>query len=266
MANAWIIRPLPIAAASASTSASGFDPINVANDFSGIVWRSNTGSSASITVDLGSDQAIDTAALIGATGATPVWTLTVAAATQAQGQGFGATVYAGTPAPFLAGSEMPTSKRGRAIWSNPAPIVARYWRFTIAGLAGGAATIARIVIGRRIQLARNFRFGAAFGLRDMASAEFSRFGVFLPVVGARLRSTALSFGSVYRDEVEGAVHPLIERQGAISPILLVTDPDPHPQRQNRMFFGPMVGDLGTIWPRANGFEWNVSVVDLEPIL
>ena len=56
---------------------------------------------------------------------------------------------------------------------------------------------------------------------------------------------------------------LIERIGNTDCICLVTDPDAHEQRQNRMYFGPMVGDLGVVWSRADGFEARINVVGLD---
>lgn len=270
MGTAIIVSPLALPSVTASSSAGGYSPAYVDNDFMGVVWRSATGSaSQSLTVDFGGDVAIDTALMLGCTGATGDWTLTVQAATAAQGPGFPGGSWSSGAGPFLAGTAMPVNGRGKALWMAPedgGPPAARYWRFTIGGLSGGAATVARLVLGMRIALARNFQFGATFGVRDLGSTEFSVRGVLLRRRGAKLRALGLTFGSVYRDEVEGQVSPLVERAGNSEPIAIVIDPDPHAQRQNRIWFGPLVGDVGMVWAKASGFEWRCNLVDLSGLV
>lgn len=262
-----IVPPLPIAAASASASGAGHDPMFAGNDHMGIVWKSPAGAATrTLTIDLGADMAIDTLVLLGLTGAMPGWTLRVDVATAAQGSGFPAGSWIGTAAPLLAGAVMPQSGRGKALWTAPSaggPPPGRYVRLTFAALANAAVTVARVVIGRRIVLARNFQFGAAFGVRDLGTADFSARGVLLRRFGARLRSIGLSFSHVHRDEAEGAMLPLLEAVGNTGTLALVTDPDPHEQRQNRIYYGLLAGDLGMVWARANGFECRANLVALD---
>jgi hypothetical protein len=266
MSNALFVKPLPFASVSASSTASGYAAGNVGNDHMGVVWKSAAGAaSRTITVDMGADVVIDTALLLGCTGATSGWTLKVEAATTAQGDTFPAGSWAGATLPFLAGSVMPVSGRGRALWLAPAspPPASRYWRFTIGGLSNAAAIVARLVLGRKIQLIRNFQFGAAFGVRDLGNADFSIRGVLLRRRGVKLRSVGITFGSVHKDEVEAIVHPLIEEIGVTEPVVLITDADADDQRQNRIWFGPLVGDLGTVWAKPDGFEWRANLVSLN---
>ncbi|MDZ7894169.1 MAG: hypothetical protein U5M50_03925 [Sphingobium sp.] len=267
MSNGFVLKPLPFTVIGWSSVAAGYDPANMANDHMGVVWKSAGGSAnQAIIIDLGADTAIDTLVLTGCTGAQPEWTLYIAAGTEAQGASFSPEMWQSGALPFLAGAVMPVSGRGRSLWMAPTvggPPPSRYIFLNIDGLSGAAVTIARIVIGKRVQLGRNFSFGAAFGVRDLGNADFSPRGVFLRRRGAKLRSVGLTFSSVYKDEVEAVVHPLIETVGLTEPVALVTDPDPDDQRQNRIWFGPMVGDLGTVWTRASGFEWRANVVSLD---
>jgi len=267
VSNGFVLKPLPFSVAAASSAAAGYDAANMANDHMGVVWKSASGNPyQQLIIDMGADVAIDTIVMVGCTGAQDGWTLRVWAATEAQGTGFPPESWRDDPMPFLAGSVMPVSGRGRCLWMAPAsggPPPSRYIFLGFDGLSGAAVTIARIVIGKRVQLARNFSFGAAFGVRDLGNADFSPRGVFLRRRGVKLRSVGLTFASVYKDEVEAVVHPLIETVGLTEPVALVTDPDPDAQRQNRIWFGPLVGDLGTVWSRASGFEWRANVVSLD---
>lgn len=260
MANAIFVRPLPFAAVTASSTASGHSPDYVGNDFLGVVWKSAaSGATQSIEIDLGADMAFDTVALFGLTGALSGWAWQIDAAPAA---GSYATIAAS--APLLAGSVAPISGRGKALWvAASAPTPARYIRIFFRSLSSAAVTVGRVVIGQRIALARNFQFGAAFGVRELGRVDFSRRGVMLRQRGAKQRSIGISFPHVHREEVEAVVHPLLERIGGTEPVMLVTDPDANAQRQNRMYFGPLIGEIGTVWARANGFEWRANLTALD---
>jgi len=267
VSNAIILAPLPFTGVTASSTASGYDPNYVGNDHMGVVWKSAAGAaSRSIVIDLGADTAFDTIALFGLTGAQSGWTLLVEAATAAQGSSFPGGSWVGSAATLLAGTMMPTSGRGKALWLAPAvspPPASRYIRLTFGSLSNAAVTVARVAIGQRIKLARNFQFGAAFGVRDLGTVDFSARGVLLRRRGAKLRTLGLTFPRVYRDEVEATVQPLIEAIGNTDCIALVTDPDVNAARQNRMYFGPLVGDLGSIWAKPGGFEWRANMIGMD---
>lgn len=265
MANALIIEPLAMASITASNTASGHDAEYCANDFIGVVWQSSTGlSSVTLTVDLGADVAFDTACLIGCVGAQSAWTLQTEIATAAQGSGF-TGAWTGSTETFLAGTVSPRNGRSKALWQAPsgAPAIGRYVRFTIASLGSLPVTIGRIVIGQKIHMARNFSFGAAFGVNALGNVDFSINGVPLRRFGAKLRALGISFGHVHRDEVEEKVQPLLEVSGNDMPIMVVTDPDAHEQRQSRIYFGYLVGNIGTVWARANGFQAQINLVSID---
>lgn len=266
MSNAIIIPPLAMPAVTASATAAGHDPMYVANDFLGVVWKSPADSTSQfLTIDLGTDTEFDTIGLFGLTGAQANWQMQVKVATAAQGSSFPAGSWVGGVETLLAGAAMPTSGRGKALWLAPEspPPAGRYVRITFGAPTNVAFTVGRVVIGKRIQLHRNFQFGAAFGVRDLGSFDFSARGVPLRRRGEKLRSVGLTFPHVHRDEIDDYTAPLLERIGNTEVIALVTDPDAHEQRQNRMYLGPMVGDLGYVWSRANGFESRANVVGLD---
>lgn len=265
MSNSIVVKPMAPASIAASSTAAGYDAAFMGNDHMGVVWKSAAGSATrTITVDMGADVAIDTALLLGCTGANSAWTLKVDAATTAQGSAFPAGSWAGATLPFLAGAAMPSSGRGKALWLAPAspPPASRYWRFTIGGLASAAATVARLVIGRKIQLEWNIVNGAAFGVRDLGTMDFSRRGVLLRQQGKKLRMANVTYPAASRAEVESYIHPLLEELGNTAPLAFILDPDADDQRQNRVWFGTLIGDLGTVWANITGFEWRANIVDL----
>ena len=259
MANAWILPPAAIVGATAGTSLGAAS--HVANDYAGVVWRSSASGTADLVLDLGADVVVDSLLAFGCVGLSAGSTLQVSAATSATGNG-GAYDWTDAAVPALAGSAMPTSGRGVVLWqaASAAP-AARYWRLRFAGLAG-QVTVARVAIGKRIQLERNFSNGASLGVRDLGSLDFSARGVLLRRRGAKLRTAALTFSSIRKDEVEAMVQPMLERIGNTEAVGLVTDPAADAQRQNRCFFGPLVGDLGTTRRNAVAYEAKASLVSL----
>lgn len=261
MAKAWIVPLLSFAGVSASSSAAGYDPAYVGNDFMGVIWRAGANGQATLLIDLGSDQPIDTVQILGAIGATSAWTMRVQASSEAQGASFGPTVLDSGVISFLAGSEMPASGRGHALWGTAQPAVARYVRFTIDP-AGGTANAARVVIGERLRLTRNFQFGATAGVRDLGRADFSRLGVLDRQRGAKLRTLGLTFPGMTRNEAEAGALPLLERVGNTDLVAIVTDPDADAMRQRRMYLGVLVGDLGGTWRRADGWEVPLNLVSV----
>lgn len=267
MSRAIIVEPLAMPAITASNTAAGYSPANAGLDQLGVIWSSQAGASSRyLQIDMGADVAFDTIALFGLTGANATWLMQIFTATAAQGPSFAGGYWASGGMALLAGSAMPTSGRGKALWQAPAvspPPPSRYIRIVIDVDAVQPVAIGRVVVGRKIQLHRNFQFGAAFGVRDLGSAEFSARGVLLRRRAEKMRSAGISFPSAHRDEVEAIVHPLLERIGNTECVCMVIDPDTHEQRQNRMYFGPLVGDLGTVWARADGFEARVNIVGLD---
>ncbi|KKC24849.1 hypothetical protein [Sphingomonas sp. SRS2] len=264
MSNVLILKPEPISSATASGTAPGYDPAYVGNDYMGIVWKSTAGSSATLTVDMGADVLCDTAMLFGCDGATGTMTLKVEASTAALGSGFPGGAWVGATLPFLAGSEMPKNDRGVALWQAPAspPPASRYWRFTIAGLAGGQATIGRVVLGAAVPLARNFSFPAAFGIRDTGSIDLSRLGVLKRARGKKLRTLGLTFQSIHKSEAEAAVLPLIEALGNTDMLAVITDPAEHAMRQRRAYFGFCVGEINAVWRKADAWQSGFNMVSL----
>ncbi len=272
MANATLMRPLQWSAITPSSTASGFSAANLAPwpvPRMGRVWRSDTGSATrSMVIDLGSDQAVDTIALfgIGEGNASPStsWTWSIDLATAAQGA-FSGSFWAGSSAQLLAGSVLPVSGRGKALWLAPvgAPAAARYVRLNFAALGTSALQVAVVAIGQRFQPQRNYSYGAAFGVRDLGSLDYSPRGVVLRRPGVKLRGMGLTFSAVRRDEVENTLQRLFERVGTTEPVVLVTDTDPNAQRQNRMGIGHLTGNLGTVHRVPGAFQAELNFVAVD---
>lgn len=272
MSNALLMRPLQWTAITPSNTASGFAGSNLAPwpvPRMGRVWRSDGGSATrAIVIDLGSDQPVDTIALfgIGNGNAAPsaAWNWSVDLATAAQGA-FSGSFWAGSAETLLAGSVLPVSGRGKALWLAPsgAPAAARHVRINFSALSNAPLQIALVAIGQRFMPARNYSFGAAFGVRDLGAIDYSPRGVVLRRPGAKLRGMGLTFSAVRRDEVEDSLQRLFERIGNTDPVVLVSDADPHPHRQNRMGIGHLTGNLGSVHRVPGAFQAEVNFVAVD---
>jgi hypothetical protein len=267
MANAILLKPLSIVAATANATTSG-QPIYVGNDYAGVGWSVAASSVAGsvpyyhyIDVDLGAALNIDTVMVFGLPGGLPADASVYAQGYTAQ---YASTVWsAPVTVPVYAGSSRITAAGGVTYMDLGAiQPAARIIRLVFQSTARFDLTIARIVVGTRIQLARNFGFGGSFGVRDLGSLDFSARGVLLRRRGRKLRTVSLTFSNVRREEVEAAVQPIIETCGNTEPIALVTDPSADPMRERRCFFGPLVGDLSTVWRNAAAWEWKSNLVSL----
>ena len=261
MTNAWILKPLAMPSITASATDSGYSPANLGNDYAGIVWRTSVNGYRAIDVDLGADSAIDTVMMFGIMNGATGASVNIYYKTSAGVGGSwllalsGAALFAGT-------APLPAGVTGTGIYDLGAGVTGRYVRIELPSAFDGLIRASRIVIGKRIQPERNFSFGAAFGVRDLGSLDFSRRGVLIRNEGKKLRTVGLTFSNINKDEVEAQTKPLMEEIGNTRMIALVTDPAPHAQRQNRCYFGSLVGDLGHVQRNARGWEAKVNVVSI----
>ena len=258
MANAWIIPPAVFTATSAQTAVGA--PSNMGLDYAGIVWRSTVTAAPSVLFDLGADTVADTIALFGLAGVLGTAQFQVYGSTAAEGSAARARTTGALP--LLAGSEIPVSGQGVALAALPVGWPAIRFIEIVFALTGSSVQVSRAVIGKRIALERNFGFGATFGVRDLGSLDFSARGVLLRRRAKKLRTTALTFSSINKDEVENLTKPLLERIGNTEMIALITDPSPHAQRMNRAYFGPLVGDLSQAWRNSRAFEAKANLVSI----
>lgn len=263
MANAWMIKPLALPVVASSNTGVGAAG-NVGNDYAGVVWQSTAEPNVDLIIDLGVDVPIDTIMLFGVELAPAAAQMQVFASTSAAGPGFEPPSWADVPRDLYAGSVLPVSGKGVSVWTAPAgfPAAVRFLLLRVTNGSGVSVRVARAVIGTRIQLDRNFSFGGAFGVRDLGSLDFNRRGVMSRNRGKKMRTLGLTFSHISKDEVEAMTKPLIEQIGNTEMIALVTDPAVDAQRQNRCYYGPLVGDLSNTWRNARAWEAKINLVSI----
>jgi hypothetical protein len=255
MGKAIIIEPLAgtITAPNGATAPTAASDLG--NDWIGVQWTSTIASgSDAVDMDFGVATTFDTVAILSANFAAATWFL-AAGATQ------GASTYDSGPNTFQAGFVVPTSVRTNALIRTGSPVTFRWLRVWLTDLTSFFQA-GRLVVGKAIAPAYNFSFGAAFGVRDLGGGDFSPQGVWLPRPGAKLRTIGLSFTRATKQEIEELISPLLERVGNGKFVLVITDPDVADQRQRRMYYGPLTGDLSMVWATAAGFEWRANLTSV----
>ena len=261
MANALLIEPYDLTTVTADVTDSGYAASNAGTDYMGMVWQ-GTSTAFNLTIDLGSDKAIDSVTLLGISGVTTTTNWTILIATAAQGSTFGPSTTALASTQMLAGSVLTSGSLAKALGTFGA-ITGRYVRITVNPPASATLRIARVIIGDAIQLAQNFGFGASFGVRSLGNLDFSVRGVLLRRIGTKLRTLSIGYANATRAEVETSIQPLLERRGGDKPVCIVIDPDADAQRINRIWTGFLTGSQGTVWARLGGFEANFSLVCID---
>lgn len=261
MANAFLLRPLPMAALHVGGTIQAGAPAYLGNDYAGIVCRFACdlgGNVGAIEVDFGADVQFDTVMLFGLTMAPPGTIATALYATAGAPNSF--SVVASGAA--YAGSEARRPGEG-AMLLMFAGVTGRYLNINFAaGASGQSVQATRLVAGRRFQPAIGFEFGAQFGVRDLGSFDLSSRGVPLRHRGRKLRTVSLSFPALNKQEAESVAQKLLEEVGNTECIALCTDPAPDPERQSRCYYGPMVGDLGRTWATAAGHKVPINLVEI----
>ncbi|OYZ15643.1 MAG: hypothetical protein B7Y35_06125 [Sphingomonadales bacterium 28-64-96] len=256
MSNGFLVRPLvpTLVSSPLATPAAPTTEADVLNDMIGVQYVSGRSAAGdALDIDFGVATAIDTIALLQTNGAAGTWS--ILGATTRSGLDTAPAIFGGT---FAAGTTAPTSGRTHALAVLGAAATWRWWRIGFAGLSA-PIEIGRLVMGRRFQPEVNFSFGAALGVADLAPGEFSRRAVWLPGDGGKLRTIGLRWPWATKQEAEEQISTLMERVGNNGMVLLCTDPDANAQRQRRLYFGPLTGNLGMVWNVGQRFEWRADL-------
>lgn len=261
MSNAWVMQPQAMTVTSGNT-ASGYAAANVADDRMGLVWKSTSVAAPKLSIDLGATPPdINWIVLFGIVpgGAT---LLKVRAADDS---GFTTNVYDSGNITLLAGMNYASHGYGVGWWDGITR-TQRYWELTFSAASGNVTPqVARVAMGKYLQLGKNYVVGAGYGVRSQGSVDFNRYGSLLRSRGAKMRTIGISYTYVTKDEFQNNVQPLVEALGSDEPIILCTDPAVDENRQKRCYIGPPTGDLGTVHRQLQGWEWKLQLTDLVAV-
>jgi len=234
MANILILSPISISAIAASR---GSGVVNLLTRSPKEVWiDSAVGSAATIDIDLGVAQSIDTVFLgyVSPPAAGAVWTITGGLA------GYAETTIKASGALRAVDSASRAPSRTHALWTGGATS-ARYIRISVTQPAGSTALSAGVVmLGAAWRPTFNMEWGAGRRVIDTGSATSLPDGGFSTVLGARKRAFSFSLGDLATAEVD-ALEELLLDLGETSPALLVEDTDAIVGQRGRIHYGLFQG-------------------------
>jgi hypothetical protein len=230
MANMIIAAPLPIAAIAASR---GSGAANLPTADPKEVWAdSAVASAASIDIDLGAVQSVDTIFLghVHGPAAGAVWTITGGAAGYAD-----SVIQASSPlrVPDVAGR---TPALSHALWFGDAVNV-RYVRLSLTQPAGSPPLMAgALIIGRAFQPEYNREWGSGRRVIDTGTVTPLPGGGYGVAEGARKLGFYWTFGDLSEDEVNALEDIALDR-GEMRPLLVVEDPARTAGLHRRIHYG-----------------------------
>lgn len=200
----------------------------------GMTWRTNGNGSIWLRGDLGQSKPIDFISLLQANAGSGTTIRVRLGATQVQVDG--TAPYDSGVLPFIS----PAITREDGLYHShlelPSPIMARWWRIDIAGHAGDFEA-AKLIMGKKITPARYYDRNFEFGVQDLGSVDYGRWGVAEDEDGLIFRTVTFKLSWIAGAEFEGGWRPLIEKVGRRQPVYLCFDPQATASRQAKTYFG-----------------------------
>ncbi len=252
MSNILILQPLTIAAVAVSRGTGG---ANLLTPDPKEVWTdSAVGSAATIDIDLGSVQTIDTVALISVI--PPVagtsWAITGGAAAYAT------SIIKATGALRAVDGAGQDQARSHALHFGAAFAV-RYIRITVTQPVGQALLSVGVpVVGKAFVPAFNNEWGAGRRVIDTGSSTALAGGGFANVEAARKGSYAFTLGDLSHDEID-ALYAIQLGVGETAPLLVVEDPAATTGQYHRIHYGQL-RSLRAFDRRSPGrSRWELSI-------
>lgn len=153
-----------------------------------------------------------------------------------QAQVDGTAPYDSGNLPFISPSITRDDGRYHSHLEIPTVQNATWWRIDITGHTGDFQA-SNLVLGRKVEPSKFYNADFEFGVEDLGSAEFTRFGVMNEEPGIILRTANFTLGWQTEAEFETSFRPMMETLGKRGIIYVVFDPDPTTYRQSKTFMG-----------------------------
>ncbi|MFC4255361.1 hypothetical protein GRI97_07985 [Altererythrobacter xixiisoli] len=231
----FFVVPVPLEGLNAGSAALGQPVHNLAReDAVALTWRSEFDGAHWCTGEFGRDQPIDFCAMLAAN-AQPGTTIRLRlGATSAQVSG--AAPFDSGALPFID----PAIVRDDGLYHShlelPQPIEARWFRIDIAGHVGPFEA-STLVLGRRIEPGRFYDRDFQRGVEDLGAAKFTQWGVLNIEPGVTIRTVDFTLAWQTETEIVEMFEPMARQLGTRGMVYLCFDPEPHPYRQAKTYFG-----------------------------
>ncbi len=234
-AKPFMLSPYPLPAVSAGNQRTEKPALHLGQfKHIGMTWRTNGNGSLWIRGDFGQNRLVDFVSMLQAN-ALPGTTIRVRlGATQAEVDG--SAPYDSGSLPFIS----PAITRDDALYHShlelESPVSARWWRIDI-GSHTGDFEAANLVFGLRVTAGRYYDKSFEFGIQDLGTLDYGRWGVPEEDEGLIFRTITFKLPWVVGTEFEDGWRPLIEKVGRRKPLLICFDPQADGARQAKTYFG-----------------------------
>lgn len=231
------VVPLDLGTVAAGNALAGYPAGNLNRHRAiGLTWQSDGNANLWVRGQFGAAQTIDFCAMIAANAQPGTMIRLRLGSTQAEVDG--AAPYDSGPLPFI----NPAITRKDGLYHShlelPAAQTALWWRIDITGHTGNFQA-ADIVLGQKIEPGRFYNYDFEYGIADLGSMDFGRFGVVDDQPGMVLRTIDFTLGWQTEAEWEDKFRPMLEVLGLRAFVYLCFDPTPHAYRQSKTYFGVM---------------------------
>lgn len=232
----FFVRPLDLGSFVASAADAGYPVYHLnRHKASGLTWRANADGGLWARGVFPAQASIDFCALISAN-AQPGTTIRLRLGdSQADVDGASAP-YDSTSLGFI----NPAITRQDGLYHShlelPVAQAATWWRIDIGGHTG-AFQASSLILGAKIEPSHFYNFDWEYGVRDLGSIDFTRFGVVDEQDGAVWRTIDFTLAWQSEAEFEASFRPMAEALGKRGVIYLCFDPEPTIYRQARTYLG-----------------------------
>lgn len=231
----FILSPHPLPIVAAGNERAEKQALHLAQfKHIGMTWRTDGNANLWIRGDYGQDRLVDFVSMLQAN-AQPGTTVRVRLGAT-QGQVDGTAPYDSGALPFIS----PAIAREDGLYHSHleigSPVTARWWRVDIGGHTGDFEA-ANLIIGQRVTAGRYYDKNFEFGLQDLGTLDYGRWGVPEEDEGLIFRTITFKLPWVVGAEFEGGWRPLIEKVGRRKPLLICFDPQATSSRQAKTYFG-----------------------------
>lgn len=218
----------------------------------GLTWKTDGASNVwAHGTFIGGEKPVDFCALVSAN-ALPGTTIRLRLGASEAEVGGGSATYDSGAMPFIS----PSISREDGLYHShlelDTPVDASWWRVDIGGHTGNFEA-AHLVLGEKIQPGRFYNYDFEYGVEDLGSLEFSRWGIADEEPGLILRTADFTLAWNTEAELEASFRPMAEKLGKRGVVFCAFDPEPTAYRQARTYLGVLKKPLAAKrWPAGIG--------------
>ena len=263
MATSFFLKPLPIAAVTASSTGTGFSAPHLGLEETGLTWRSASGvASTYLIIDLGSVQSVDLVGLLFSN-------LRATDTVRVRAYDSSANATAGGSTGLVAGSDTGNAfayvgnkaaiYRTKTLRLYSTPVSARHWRIdiTATGHPDNFVEAVRVVLGKTVSPGRDIENGYSRFVTD-PSLPFNGPSFFDWQRYARLPGCRANWVWINPDTYFDTVLPFIHEVGNSQNILFVRTDDPT-KWQNDVIYGFVRDSHDSTYNGAAGVQFEVII-------